>query len=325
VGDFSRKRTSRSGWRLGLHPRPDASSADAVEDNGWQDYVVGENTKEAREIKAEITGRDISDFETKTAPAAAPRRTPPSRRAEPWPSQPSPQVASSPAPGGSITHPLGTAIPSITAAASKITATWTSWVEVGATDEGITYTESTDTSDITVAESLYPIRTVVTGEVVAYRVHHERDHDLNWVLAMNGGTATSTGATTTKLTTYVPPLVGAEVRVMLAFVDNLDTEAIVWPQVFNVGSVEYVRGTYDTKAGLSVEFNAEIPANRLRDPVQAVHRRRAVAGPVVVPRSTGPASWRRPGPSSPPDAAAGDHDGFTGFVRRGRPGVQPGR
>jgi hypothetical protein len=48
----------------------------------------------------------------------------------------------------------------------------------------------------------------------------------------------------------VPPLVGAEVRVMLAFVANLDTEIIVWPQVFNVGNVEYVRGNYETKAGL---------------------------------------------------------------------------
>jgi heptaprenylglyceryl phosphate synthase len=92
--------------------------------------------------------------------------------------------------------------------------------------------------------------------------------DLNWKLAMNGGTPTSSGTGATKLTTYVPPLVGAEVRVMLAFVDNLDTEAIVWPQVFNVGSVEYVRGTYETKAGLSVEFNAEIPATGYVTPYQ---------------------------------------------------------
>jgi hypothetical protein len=156
---------------------------------------------------------------------------------------------------------LATAIPTITAAASKIAATWTSWVEVGATDEGITYTESTDTSDITVAESLYPVRTVVTGKSSRIAVTLSQIDDLNWQLAMNGGTATSTGTGATKLTTYVPPLVGTEVRVKLAFVSNLDTEAIVWPQVFNVGNVEYVRGTYDTKAGLSLEFNAEIPSN----------------------------------------------------------------
>lgn len=163
-------------------------------------------------------------------------------------------------PGRIYIAPLGTAIPTITAAASKIAATWTSWVQVGATDEGLTYTEAADTADITVAESLYPIRTVVTGKSSRISFTMNEITDLNWAVAMNGGTNVSTGATTTKLTTYTPPLVGAEVRQMLAFVDNLDTEAIVWPQVFNVGSVEYVRGTYETKAGLSVEFNAEIPA-----------------------------------------------------------------
>lgn len=41
--------------------------SDHVEANGWQDYVVGENTREARDIKAEITGRDAADFDTKAS------------------------------------------------------------------------------------------------------------------------------------------------------------------------------------------------------------------------------------------------------------------
>lgn len=49
--------------------------ADAVKANGWEDLVVGDGTKEAREIKAEITGRPASDFEssggTTTSRAAA--------------------------------------------------------------------------------------------------------------------------------------------------------------------------------------------------------------------------------------------------------------
>ncbi|HEX2550889.1 MAG TPA: hypothetical protein VHK64_04785 [Nocardioidaceae bacterium] len=48
------------------------TDADAIERNGWQDYVVGEDTKEAREIKADITGRDVSDFDTKTSAPAKP-------------------------------------------------------------------------------------------------------------------------------------------------------------------------------------------------------------------------------------------------------------
>lgn len=171
-------------------------------------------------------------------------------------------------PGRLYYAPLGTAIPTITAAASKIAATWTSWVQVGSTDAGITYTESAETADINVAESLYPIRTVTTGKSSRVSGTLNEISDLNWKLVMNGGTPTVSGTGATKLTTYVPPLVGAEVRVMLAFVDNLDTEAIVWPQCFNVGSVEYVRGSYETKAGLSFEFNAEIPASGYTTPYQ---------------------------------------------------------
>ncbi len=46
------------------------TDADAIERNGWHDYVVGEDTKEAREIKADITGRPAADFETKPAAAS---------------------------------------------------------------------------------------------------------------------------------------------------------------------------------------------------------------------------------------------------------------
>jgi hypothetical protein len=47
----------------------------AVTVNGWDDYVVSADTKEGRELQAEITGRPVSDFETATA------STPTSRRA----------------------------------------------------------------------------------------------------------------------------------------------------------------------------------------------------------------------------------------------------
>jgi hypothetical protein len=171
-------------------------------------------------------------------------------------------------PGKIYYAPLGTAIPAFAAAANKITATWTTWVSPGSTDAGITYTESVETADIKVAESLYPVRTVTTGKSSRVAFVMNEISDLNWKLACNGGTITTSGTGATKLNTYVPPLVGSEVRVMLAFVSNQDDEVIVWPQVFNVGNVEYVRGNYETKAGLSVEFNAEIPATGYTTPYQ---------------------------------------------------------
>jgi hypothetical protein len=163
--------------------------------------------------------------------------------------------------------PLATTIPTIVPVASSYSAiTWTNWLDLGSTDAGMTYTESTETSDIRVAESKYPVRTVTTSKSSRVAFTASEISDLIWQLAMNGGTNTVTGTAGTEQTEYAPPLADAEVRVMLSFQSNLDDEIIVWPQVFNVGSVEYVRGNFETKAGLSMEFNAEIPASGYTTP-----------------------------------------------------------
>ncbi len=36
----------------------------AVKDNGWDDHVAAAGTKAAAEVQAEITGRDVSEFQT---------------------------------------------------------------------------------------------------------------------------------------------------------------------------------------------------------------------------------------------------------------------
>jgi hypothetical protein len=56
------------------YTRGQVVAADAVKANGWEDYVVGAGTKEAREIKAEVTGRPVEDFETRAAPATTSSR-----------------------------------------------------------------------------------------------------------------------------------------------------------------------------------------------------------------------------------------------------------
>lgn len=177
-------------------------------------------------------------------------------------------------PGRVLWAPLGTTIPTFTVTASKVTATWTSWVEAGATDAGMTFNTSTDSSPIKVAESPYTIRSVVTGKAgaVAFAMNHVSD--VNWKLAENGGTITVTGTTTTKMSVYVPPLIGAEVRVMLAFLSLDEDEAFVWPQVFNTGGLETERGAIDSKHGIPVSFDVEMP-----DPaVLATPYKRIVSG-----------------------------------------------
>jgi hypothetical protein len=157
--------------------------------------------------------------------------------------------------------PLGTAVPTFTAAASKVVGTWTSWVSVGSTDEGLTYQESTDTENVTAAESPYPVKVVTTGKAGTVAFSMNEIDDLNWKLACNGGTITTSGTGVTKINSFVPPLVGAEVRVMLAFQGADDDEVIIWPQVFNTGGFETARGTLAQKALLPVSFGVELPAS----------------------------------------------------------------
>jgi hypothetical protein len=156
--------------------------------------------------------------------------------------------------------PLGTAIPTVTAAASKVSATWdAAWITVGATEGGTTYSENTDTEEIRVAESVYPVRVVTTGKSGSVSLALAQISDKNWKLAANGGTITASGTGVTALSTYIPPLVGQEIRVMLAFQSTEDDEIIVWPQVFNTGSLEIVRGDLATMATIPLEFSVELP------------------------------------------------------------------
>jgi hypothetical protein len=71
VGDFIAKDNIPVGGVL-AYTRGQRVTADAVKANDWQDLVVGEGTKEAREIAAEITGRPVEDFDTKTSAPAKP-------------------------------------------------------------------------------------------------------------------------------------------------------------------------------------------------------------------------------------------------------------
>ena len=158
--------------------------------------------------------------------------------------------------------PLGTAIPTVTSENSKLVAAWTSWLEVGATDEGLTFSESTESEEIRVAELQYPVRNIVTGKSGTVALSMSHISDVNWKLASNGGTITVTPAgvaPATKMTSYVPPLVGQEVRVMLSFVSLDDDEILVWPQVFNGGGFETPRAGLASKHVLPVTFNVELP------------------------------------------------------------------
>ncbi len=158
------------------------------------------------------------------------------------------------------TEPPATA-PQLAAAGSKVTYDWIAngWAEVGATDAGLTYAESVDTEAIRVAESLYDVRVVESGRggTVSFAMSHMSD--VNWRIANNGGTITVTGTGATKLSAYLPPLVGQSVRVALGFHSLDDDELIIWPQLFNTGGFETGRSSFTEKHVLPVSFAVELP------------------------------------------------------------------
>jgi Tfp pilus assembly major pilin PilA len=50
--------------------------SDAVQANHWEDLVVGEGTKEAKAIHADITGQPVDEPDTKTSAPAKPAAKP---------------------------------------------------------------------------------------------------------------------------------------------------------------------------------------------------------------------------------------------------------
>jgi hypothetical protein len=161
--------------------------------------------------------------------------------------------------------PLGTALPTVAAIASSFAAvSWAAgWIDIGATDDGLTYTEAVQSAPVPVAETVYPIKTVVSSKVGTVALAAAQLDDLNWKLAMNGGTITVSGTAGTKMSLYIPPLAGAETRVMVAFQSLADDEILIFGQCFQTGSIAVSRkGVGDvTKALLPMEFTAELPAD----------------------------------------------------------------
>lgn len=48
---------------------------EAIERNGWQDYVAPAGSKAAAEVQAAITGRPVADFQTATSTGRAAAKT----------------------------------------------------------------------------------------------------------------------------------------------------------------------------------------------------------------------------------------------------------
>jgi hypothetical protein len=157
--------------------------------------------------------------------------------------------------------PLGTAVPTNTVAGSVFTDAWAAeWVPLGATEEGHSFSFSTETETVDVAEFLDPIKYVETGREGSVSFSLVSITSANLKRALNGGTIATTGSTATTLTKYTPAALGASVRCMLGWESQDSTERYVWYQCFNTSGIEISRRKGADKATMPVEFALEVPS-----------------------------------------------------------------
>lgn len=159
--------------------------------------------------------------------------------------------------------PLGTADPDSTVAAGKLpTAAWAAaWVALGSTDNGHQFSDPVTTEDITVAESMHPVKVVTTGRQATWTVGLAEVNLANLQVAMNGGTPTETGTGDTSLAILSPPDIGDEVRARIGWQSEDDTVRLLGEQVLQVGSFDLQFRKGATKAVIGCEFRFEKPSS----------------------------------------------------------------
>lgn len=159
--------------------------------------------------------------------------------------------------------PLGTSEPATTVTSGKFGTTFTGWTSVGATDNGHTFNHQAQTSDVVPEESFYPeliATTTITEDISFALLYMSPD---NWLLTFNGGTTSTTGSGATAMTTFGPPVPGAEVNRMLLWQSADDTDRLIVRSVFNNAQVAIPRQKAPNKALLACTFRILAPASGL--------------------------------------------------------------
>ncbi len=173
---------------------------------------------------------------------------------------PVPKIATDP--GFLFYAPLGTAAPVHTVAGSVFTDAWpAAWLILGATEEGHSFSWSTSTETIEVAEFLDPIKYVETGRSGSLAFALASITLQNLKRSLNGGTVITTGTTATTMATYTPAKLGESVRCQIGWESQDSTERLIAYQCFNTSGVEIARRKGAAKATIPVEYALEVPAS----------------------------------------------------------------
>lgn len=166
-------------------------------------------------------------------------------------------------PGYLFIAPLATAEPTHTVAGSVFTDAWSaSWIPLGATTEGSTFSYSSTVEAISAAEFFDPIKYVTTERAgnIAFNL---MDFTLaNYRRAMNGGVgalAATSGSGTTALYSFEPPDPGNEVRCMIGWESLDNTMRLILRQTIQGGEVSSAFQKAPSVAAIPCTFNMEVP------------------------------------------------------------------
>lgn len=156
-------------------------------------------------------------------------------------------------PGTLYIAPLGTTEPTDLATAWATVSA--NWVQLGYTEEGSEFTYETSSEAVEVAEELDPVKVALTGRSPKLAFALAELTASNLKRALNGGTITSG----TGIVTFEPPDLGAEVRTMIGFQSEDNTERWVYRQCLQTGSLGMARRKGATKTTIACEFSLEKP------------------------------------------------------------------
>src|SRR3974390_1676203 len=157
---------------------------------------------------------------------------------------------------------LGSGLPTNTVVGSVFTDTWPgAYYLLGVTKTGSEFDYTINVDQIDSAEYLDPLQYVTTGRVAAIKFELMQVHATNMKRVLNGGTLTTSGAGATLLSTFTPAAPGAEVRCMIGWEAQDNTERLVFEQAFQVGSLTVSRKKGADNATHPVEFRGEVAAS----------------------------------------------------------------
>jgi hypothetical protein len=166
-------------------------------------------------------------------------------------------------PGFVYWAPALTAFPSNIVAGSKFTdAPSVSWIGLGATEDGSTFSYSPSIESVTVAEFLDPVRWRTVAREGSFALNLADYTMKNLQRVMNGGvlsTVSGTGATT--LSKYVPPTLGAETRAAIMWESQDATMRIFMYQTVNIADIESAFTKAPAYAVLPAEFRFEVDSS----------------------------------------------------------------